>query len=635
MNANNTINNTAQLQADYKRIIENNLNINRPRTPALIRYRDIARAIETQELIDFDLAPIENWKPNADHYAKAHKNRSQNVAYHVKQFINEQERITDKRRAYRKTQYSWHDWHNGTALHYKKQGQQLSRAISDANKPPAEIEQDRKMIDYTLRACEYLKRISNLAYKGEKNKIRDRLEPNLKHVDNQFESGEWVKVHWYELGMDTPVVDRLNYLFHLHRVHVSLKSPLQIAHYPSLRHLRDRREVITKLGKYLTTFKDFIGLNESEIKNYVEKYSSMVAGRTGWIVNFIESNDADGFERVYLKSKAKSCMTDNDENTRNAIRTYAHDKSVIRLAYLVNVENEVIARTIVREDKKQYIRCYPDANGSTEGRYLQDYLKSIGYTHGDLAGCLLDAVEHDDYDDIYRAPYIDGGVNGNGGNESAQSGSIVEIDGKDYIEINYDGYLNLARTDGFTDSVENDEDYSTCECCGDRTHNDDVHYTWHDEYVCDYCADNRYVYAFVERNREELVYEDNVIEVNHQNYWDECDFEDFNIYYCLASDEWHHIDDLRSTSMGNIHHTYAVMIDHEDKDGNNYAHHEHVHELSDGTTCHKDDADELQAEIDHEKAEYPDALKESFAPVFEVLNNAIDANQLQGQQNEK
>jgi hypothetical protein len=41
-------------------------------------------------------------------------------------------------------------------------------------------------------------------------------------------------------------------------------------------------------------------------------------------------------------------------------------------------------------------------------------------------------------------------------------------------------------------------------------------------------------------------------------------------------------------------------IDHEDADGNLSAHQDDVHELSDGTTCHTDDAERIQAEIDAE-----------------------------------
>ena len=158
-------------------------------------------------------------------------------------------------------------------------------------------------------------------------------------------------------------------------------------------------------------------------------------------------------------------------------------------------------------------------------------------------------------------------------------------------------------TNGYTDDVENDEDYSSCECCDDRVHNDDTYYTWHDQYICAHCEQNHYTTAWVERNREELVHNDSIIWVGDEAYWNDVEFSDFDIYYCEASDEYHHIDDLRSTSIGLIHMDYAEEIDHEDGDGNNYAHHDDVHLLSDGTTCHINNAKELQAEIDEANAE--------------------------------
>ena len=130
---------------------------------------------------------------------------------------------------------------------------------------------------------------------------------------------------------------------------------------------------MTKIGKYLTTFKDYLELSESDIKAIVEKHNAIIASQSGWTLNFIESNDADGFERVYNNCTANSCM-----KGESAVRVYAHEKSVIRLAYLTNGANEIIARSIVREDRKQYIRTYPETNGTNEGRHLAD---KIGRAH--------------------------------------------------------------------------------------------------------------------------------------------------------------------------------------------------------------------------------------------------------------
>jgi hypothetical protein len=116
--------------------------------------------------------------------------------------------------------------------------------------------------------------------------------------------------------------------------------------------------------------------------------------------------------------------------------------------------------------------------------------------------------------------------------------------------------------------------------------------------------------------------------VGDEAYHVDCDLTAFDIYYCEESSEYYHIDDMVMTLRGLIHVDYTTSIDHEDADGNTYAHDDDVHELSDGTTCHTDDAERIQAEIDEEE-ENNEPQPEPLAPVFEILNNAIDANQHQ------
>jgi hypothetical protein len=106
--------------------------------------------------------------------------------------------------------------------------------------------------------------------------------------------------------------------------------------------------------------------------------------------------------------------------------------------------------------------------------------------------------------------------------------------------------------------------------------------------------------------------------VGDEAYHQETDLSAFDIYECEQSGDLYHIDDLVMTLRGFIHVDFTDYIDHEDTDGNNHAHEDDVHELTDGTKCHTDDAKDLQAEIDREKSEdeieiieYPDALKET------------------------
>jgi hypothetical protein len=606
MNVNKTIQQN-KTGADFKRIIETNLNINAPRTPSLLKYADIYSAIQADNFG----ARVPLFNPTPDDFAQIHKNAYEVRQNNVRQFLEYQLDKDDKAklRRLRKNNYSRSDYfkHDGTTQYTKKNGTILARTIYDVRNPP-DIEQERKNLDYTLRACEYIKRIDQL------EKVRDKLEPRLKKIDQEFEVGGWTYMNWNALGITYEQGANLGYLFNLHRTHVSLMNPLQIAHYPTLKHLRDGREVVTKLGKYLTTFKDFIGLSEANIKDIVEKYNAIVASRTGWEVRFIESTDADGFVRIYRDASAGSCMKGMD-----AVRVYAHEKSVIRLAYIQSQSGEILARCIVREDLKQYVRIYPDANGSTEGKYLQQYLKANGYTHGNLEGCLLQMIEHEDEDEIFVAPYIDAGVQGNGSEGSAQSGELVDIDGKTYIEINTHGDLTLTMTNGYTDDVE-DEDMSECDECGELENNDSMYSTYHDQYICEHCINNNYYYAYV-RNGQDYVHCDSVVSVGDEHY--HVDYLDrYDIYYCDFAEDYFHIDDLVSTAHGFVHIDHANALDHEDTDGNNFAIIDEAHELSDGTWCHINNAKELQAEIDEDKTDDETPSRP----------NDINATQLQGQQ---
>lgn len=580
--------------ADYKRIIETRHNLNTPRVPSLLKFSDIYSAISNEAF----LARLKLFNPTPNDFVETHQYLTTARKQNVRAFLNDQLRIDDwvKREQLRKTKYSRSDYYRlgGTDAYYKINGATLAKTISDVRNPP-DIEQERKNLDYTLRACEYIKRIEQL------EKVRDKLEPRLQQINTEFNTGEWAYMAWNSIGITNEQSTNISYLFNLHRVHVSLMNPLQIAHYPTLKHLRDGREVVTKLGKYLTSFKDFIGMTEAEIKDAVEKYNAIVASRTGWEVKYIASTDGNGFVRIYRDCLAGSCMKGVD-----AVEVYAHEKSVVRLAYIQSLAGDILARCIVREDVKQYVRVYPDANGSTEGKYLQQYLKANGYTHGNLDGCLLKMIEHKDEDDIFVAPYIDAGLDGNGASGSSQNGELVDIDDKTYIEINSHGDLCLSMTNGYTDDVEDDDDMSDCDECGDRDHNDDMSYTYHDQYVCRNCIENNYEYAWVRANEQDYVHEDNVIFVGDEAYHENVDLSAFDIYACEQTGDNYHIDDLVMTLRGFIYCGLVKDLDHDDADGNNSAHEDDVHELSNGTTCHTDDAERIQAEIDENEADDED-----------------------------
>jgi len=465
---------------------------------------------------------------------------------------------------------------------YKELGHDISMALSVIKKYQDQRD-DRSLLTQSIY---YLNKLRENCTDSQLQSI----EPNILFIRDQYQNNEWIKIPFrnYEIESDNLMLAQI-----LHNVHQSEVDPMMIAYYPTLHHLRIKKEIRTKLGKYLSTFREYFNLSEADIKSCVEAHASFIQSRKGWNVKFIESNDPQGWIDVYQKSRKKprssesmSCMTDCD-----SVRVYANDQSVLRLAYMMDHET-ILARCIVREDEKAWIRVYPDPNGYPEGRFLLDTLKSLGYEdRSNLNGVFLDAIQKNNG---YIAPYIDFG---NDSDPTDQRGSIKTLDGKDYILIGYGDQFQLNETDGFA----NDQESMTCDDCNDRCAESDVVYSeYHDRTICEDCQEHYYIAHT--RGNEDYVHQDEVIEVRGEFYTEEC-LSDYEIYLCEESDTYYPSDELFYTSRGLIHESYCLPIDHEDLDGNNYAHREDVATLSDGSTCHHDDFTTLQEELEEEEKE--------------------------------
>ena len=444
-------------------------------------------------------------------------------------------------------------------------------------------------LDYGHDLAKYIKMIKNqkgvletevkyLNTLAQNTNVLYLIEPRMKIVDNLFRSGEWIKIKFASYVDDDYLYSRfLNYQV-LHHVHESVHDPLLIAYYPSLDHLRAGKEVRTKIGKYLTQYKDALCLNEIQIKSIVEKHNAEIQARKGWTIHFVDHDDPDGWAKVYLDCTAKSCMSDDDG--ADLIKQYAHSKSVLNLAYLRSGDS-IKARCIVREDKKEYIRVYPEPDGSPEGTFLKSSLLNMGYSHGNLHGVLIKTYYHDDGG--YVAPYVDKG------NAEYPEGTIRRIDDRLYIEVVASGEFQLTYTDGRTQ--ENDD--CECVCCGEYYSEDDMYGD-----LCRDCDDTM-VYASTRNNNSDWINKDDAVYVNNEWYAIEY-LSEYDIYCCQMSENYYHIDDLVDTSRGLVHHDEASLLDHEDSEGYSHAVDQDIKELSDGTTCHVDDYEELQEKLNAE-----------------------------------
>ena len=511
--------------------------------------------------------------------------------------------VSNRMREFMEMQYKhenyahWHNarkYRNGDHKAYQTAGHSTAKYIATA-KPLAA--RDVTTIQDASKLAHYIHHMDNI-----NRKVAHTIEPALFTAMGNFENGTWESIdimrnlHPYapqHMRTDNTTEQRERYeaswsAFHafnaLHRVHVSTEDINQIAYYPTLKHMREGREIRTRLGRYLTKYQEALALSDLEVKSIAEKHASNMQSRGGWTVSFKAHDDVQGWLDVYGSEHVHSCM----QNER-AIRVYAHELSTLRLAY-VQAGDRIVARCIVRDgDEQGWLRVYPDPNGSAEGRYLLDNLKANGYENRtNLDGVLLQYITTSNGSIV--CPYIDSGDNG------YQSVGTTNVDGKTYLRVG-DGDYNATQTNGYCE-----DNSCSCDNCSESCSEDDLSYIEHDgNHVCEYCRDQLYTYAYGRRH-EEYFPEDECVRVGDEYYWKET-LDHHDIYICERDGEYYHMDDLVQTVDGLYHNDYVVCVDHPDINGDDWVYQDKVHILSDDTTCHEDQAAEYQAEIDAEMEE--------------------------------
>ena len=382
---------------------------------------------------------------------------------------------------------------------------------------------------------------------------------------NRFASGHWSRAPWAneQWFLCSPAAT-------LHSLHIPREERNKglVAFADTTAKLHNDRFTVMRPGRYLTQyFKD--KLSEEEIKHWAAQYTALFEPAA---LAFIEGNDPEGWERVYADGP-QSCMKGAD-----SVRVYAHEKSVLRLAYQTQGE-EIVSRCIVREDKKEYIRVYP-SNDCPANTSLTAALEALGYTHGNLRGVLLRAIETN-YGNAYVCPYLDSG-------DGAFS-PCVELtykDGKEYLVVGSHG-MDAQMTSGQTEDNRRD-----CDDCGDRVDEEDSYYIDHgDRTVCHSCYEDNYCSAVGRSGYEITVHNDEVIHCESDDcYYVERYANDNDVYQCEHDANWYRLDDLVMTSRGLIHTDYCVELDIPDSDCNSCAHEDDVVTTHDGRTIHKDDA---------------------------------------------
>jgi len=381
----------------------------------------------------------------------------------------------------------------------------------------------------------------------------------------------WKDVPW----CDEPWFKKSPYYW-LHSVHQPREPKNQeaggVAFAESPQKLVLDRFTVMKPGRYLSRF--FADkLDEGAIKLWAERYAALFVPAE---VHFVSGSDKHGWQHIYNVGP-KSCMKGD-----NAVQIYAHDKSVLRLAY-VKDGDEVVSRCIVRDDEMEYIRVYPSCDGP-EHTALREALEARGYTHGTLRGVLLDAVSYEGDDDKYVCPYLDSG----NGSSSYTNVCVVYVDGKDYLKVGADG-MDGQTQEGYVTEANRTE----CYHCEERVDDDDIVYIEScDRQVCESCRDHHYKFAYGRDGDGRDYYdEDDCIQCESNNKWYvESYANDHGVYQCELTSEWYTEDDMVMTSIGMVHRDQAVELGVEDSDGNNWAVEGDTVTTHDGRVIHKDDA---------------------------------------------
>lgn len=345
---------------------------------------------------------------------------------------------------------------------------------------------------------------------------------------------EWIEPVWQNESWF-----RQSPWIYVHQVHQSEDDPTQIAYNRSIDNIKRDIQTRTKPGRYLAQFFGDV-LTEGEIREWAEKQVANASLKAD--LKYIENDNPDGWVDIYERGPS-SCMKGDE-----CVKVYAYPGNGLRLAYLDSA-GEIVARAIVRDDgeTKGYLRIYPNDNSTQEtrwNRHMKAMLEAAGYENQiTLQNVKLTRINHN-YDNAVMCPYIDMGA-----------GGPQEFDAYDnYLMVRHGGDFEATNTGGW---VELEEPGRDCDCCGERTDEDNLTYVeYDDQSVCEHCLNEHYTYAYGRRYPDYYPNDDVIRCESNDEYYLEEYASNHSVYQCRATDEWYHIDDMVCCDAGQYEGDY-------------------------------------------------------------------------------
>lgn len=325
----------------------------------------------------------------------------------------------------------------------------------------------------------------------------------------------------YTLGVLQKTIDDIISIRELNVIVTPLEPPL-------IQITKGKKIINQKLGKF---FRANTVYTDETIKELVENYKEINSDLSSYKVKYTTDYVNAYKTPLYaIDSTCVSCMTGED-----AVRVYDYDERLKLLTIYKN--SQLIGRTLVRNDHKEYVRLYLDHN-NIKSHIANAIVEREGYKKGNLHGIKLDYIKDRDRT---ICPYLDGCQD-------------LEISADEtYLIIGTGEDLKADQTNGYVD----DNHIVECECCGNRFDEEDIYYA-DNQNLCVDCLNENYIYI---EEYGEYVHNDYVVYIESNETYYHQDSSD--IVYVESEGAHFLVEDTMELNDGTIElaENYVTLVE--------------------------------------------------------------------------